>query len=52
MFWSQYEKWQNECKNELREFGYNPDDWEICENGDCHLIANRFIYIKECVTPW
>ena len=51
--WSKhYELWKKSCRQELRAKGYNPDDYEIAEDGSIYLIDYIFENCKNVVTPW
>lgn len=47
-----WEKWLKDCRKELEEKGHDPNEWEIAEDGTIYYVHNRFVYIKNAVTPW
>lgn len=51
--WSKYyELWKEDCKQELKEKGYNPNNYEITEDGSIYSTDWMFENCKNVVTPW
>ena len=47
-----YKQWKEECKKELIEKGHNPEEVEVCENGQIHFLGSLVMTESNYVTSW
>ncbi len=48
-----YKRWERDCRQELRDQGFIPSEWEIsADDGTIYFKPNRFFHIRDAVTPW
>ena len=52
LFFNAYDAWEKDCDEEMAEKGHIPEEWEYCENGQCHYLGSMVMTGKGYVTPW